>query len=188
LKTDLPVIGRYLDGNLLPSEVASFLERVGTMIKSYSPPQSSRRKDRVAHGHTGPIKSKNPRKRGKPSLFQGPISPHQYPGTLVPYQASKCSMVFGGTVPLLNGDEALKEQEAMDPWQITQSHLTMTTSSSSLDSSSPESMKRSREGGDEIQIPRDTDCLRRSGRLCVQLKMFKHRDGAGAEAANPVFL
>jgi len=188
LKTDLPVIGRYLEGNLLPSEVASFLERVGTMIKSYSPPQSSRRKDRVAHGHTGPIKSKNPRKRGKPSLFQGPISPHQYPGTLVPYQASKCSMVFGGTVPLLNGDEALKEQEAMDPWQITQSHLTMTTSSSSLDSSSPESMKRSREGGDEIQIPRDTDCLRRSGRLCVQLKMFKHRDGAGAEAANPVFL
>ncbi|CAD6223711.1 unnamed protein product [Miscanthus lutarioriparius] len=188
LKNDLPVIGRYLEGNLLPSEVSSFLERVGTMIKSYSPPQSSRRKDRVAHGHIGPVKSKNPRKRGKPSLFQDPLSPHRYPGTPVPYQASKCGMVFGGTVPLLNGGEALKEQEAMDPWQISQSHLTMTTSSSSLDSSSPESMKRSREGGDEIQIPRDTDCLRRSGRLCVQLKMFKHRDGVGAEAANPIFL
>lgn len=181
MKNDLPVIGRYLEGNLLPSEVSSFLERVGTMIKSYSPPQSSRRKDRVAHGHTGPVKSKNPRKRGKPSLFQDPLSPHQYPGTPVPYQASKCGMVFGGTVPLLNGGEALKEQEAMDPWQISQSRLTMTTSSSSLDSSSPESMKRSREGGDEIQIPRDTDCLRRSGRLCVQLKMFKPGDGVGAD-------
>lgn len=164
------------------------------MIESYSPPQSSHMKNQVAHGHTGPVKSKNPRKRGKPLLFQDPLSPHSYPATPVPYQASKSGMVFGGTVPLLNavpllnGGEAPKEQEATDPWQISQSHLTLTTSSSSLDSRSPESLKRSREGGDEIQIPRDTDCLRRSGRLCVQLKMFKHRDGGGAEVANPIFL
>ncbi|WVZ66045.1 hypothetical protein U9M48_015321 [Paspalum notatum var. saurae] len=186
LKNDLPVIDRYLEGHLLPAEVASFLDRVRTMIKSYSPPQGSRRKDRAVHGQIDPVRSKNPRKRGKVSLFQDPSSPHRYPGALVPCQASKCDMVFDGTVPLLNGVEELKEQEAMDPWQI--SHLTMATSSSSLDSSSPESMKRSREGADEIQIPRDTDGLRRSGRLCVQLKMFKHRDGVGAEAGNPIFL
>lgn len=186
MKNDLPVIGRYLEGNLLPAEVASFLEKVGTMIKSYTPPQGSRRKDRAAHGHTGPVRSKNPRKRGKSLLFQDPLSHHRYPGTMVPYQASKSTMVFDGTVPLLNTCESLKEQEAIHPWQI--SRMAMATSSSSLDSSSPESMKRRREGGEEIQIQRDTDGLRRSGRLCVQLKMFKHRDGVGAEAANPIFL
>lgn len=178
LKNDLPVIGRYLEGNLLPSDVASFLERVSTMIKSYTPPQGSRRKDRASHGHADPVRSKNPRKRGRPSLFQDSF-PHRYLGTPV-------NIVFDGTIPLLNGGEALKEQVAMDPWRVSQSHLTMTTSSSSLDSSSPESMKRRREGGDEIPITRDTDCLQ-SGRLCVQLKMFKHRDGVNAEAANPIF-
>lgn len=178
LKNDLPVIGRYLEGNLLPSDVASFLERVSTMIKSYTPPQGSRRKDRVSHGPADPVRSKNPRKRGRHSLFQDSF-PHRYLGTPV-------NIVFDGTIPLLNGGEALKEQVAMDPWRVSQSHLTMTTSSSSLDSSSPESMKRRREGGDEIPITRDTDCLQ-SGRLCVQLKMFKHRDGVNAEAANPIF-
>ncbi|RLN35596.1 hypothetical protein C2845_PM03G07950 [Panicum miliaceum] len=186
LKNDLPVIDRYLEGHLLPAEVASFLEKVGTMIKNYSPPQGNRRKHQAAQGQTGPVRSKNPRKRGKPSLFQDPSNPHQYPGALVPYQASKCDMVFDGTVPLLNGGEEYKEQEAMDPWQT--SHLTMTSSSSSLGSSSPESMKRGRQDEGETQIPRDTGDLRRSGRLCVQLKMFKHRDGVGAEAANPIFL
>ncbi|XP_004957807.1 protein MAIN-LIKE 1 [Setaria italica] len=186
LKNDLPVIDRYLEGHLLPAEVASFLERVGTMIKNYSPPQGNRRKHQAAQGQTGPVRSKNPRKRGKPSLFQDPSNPHQYPGALVPYQASKCDTVFDGTVPLLNGGEEFKEHEAMEPWQI--SHLTMTPSSSSLDSSSPESMKQGQQDGDETQIPRDTDDLRRSGRLCVQLKMFKHRDGVDVEAANPIFL
>ena len=95
-------------------------------------------------------------------------------------------MVFDGTSPLLNGGDEYKEQEAMEPWQT--SHLTMTPSSSSLGSSSPESMKRVRQDEGETQIPRDSDGLRRSGRLCVQLKMFKHRDGVGAEAANPIFL
>nr|CAB3454407.1 unnamed protein product [Digitaria exilis] len=184
LKNDLPVIDRYLEGHLLPVEVASFLERVGTMIKNYSPPQG-KRKPRPAQGQTGPVKSKNPRKRRKPSQFQDPSSAHQHPGALVPYQASKCDMVFDGTVPLLNGGEVFKEQDAMDPWQM--SHLTMTPSSSSLDSSSPESRKRSRQDEDETQISRDADDLRRSGRLCMHLKMFKHRDGGGAEAANPIF-
>ncbi|CAN6225649.1 unnamed protein product [Urochloa humidicola] len=186
LKNDLPLIDRYLEGHLLPAEVASFLEKVGTMIKSYSPPQSNRRKHQAAQGQAGPARSKNPRKRGKPSLLQDPSSPHQYSGVLVPYQASKYDVVFDGTVPLLNGGKVFKEQEAMDPWQI--SRLTMTPSSSSLDSSSPESMKRGRQDGDGTQIPRDTDDLQGSGRPYVQLKVFKHRDGVHADAANPIFL
>ncbi|KAL5198058.1 hypothetical protein ABZP36_001570 [Zizania latifolia] len=191
LKNDLPVIDRYLEGQLLPVEVASFLERVGMMIKSYSPPQSSRKKDQTAQGQSSIVRSKNPRKRGKPSFFQDPSNPQnsradRFPGVLVPYQdSSKCDMVLDGTVPLLNGAEKFKEQGVMDLWQ--NSHLT-TPSSSSLDSSSPESRKRRQPDRDEIQIPRDTENHRRSGQLCVQLKMFKHRDGVGAEPTNPVFL
>ena len=190
MKNDLPVIDGYLEGQLLPVEVASFLERVSTMLKSYSLPQGSRRRDQAAQGQTGTGRSKYPRKRGRPSLFQDPSSPqnpsvNRYTGVLVPYQSSKSDIVFDGTVPLLNESEAFKEQEAMEPWQI--SHPT-TQSASSPDSISPESRRRLPQDRDETQIPRDTDGLRRSGRLCVQQKMFKHRDGVGAEEANPIFL
>ncbi|BAF21654.1 protein MAIN-LIKE 1 [Oryza sativa Japonica Group] len=190
LRNDFPVIDRYLEGQLLPVEVASFLERVGMMIKSYSPPQSSRKKDQAGQGQDSNVRSKNPRKRGKPSFFQDPSSPpnsraDRFPAVLIPYQDSKCDMVLDGTVPLLDGAEEFKEQGVMDLWQ--NSHLT-TPSCSSLDSSSPESRKRRQQDRDEIRLPRDTENLRRSGRLCVQLKMFKHRDGVGAEATNPIFL
>uniref|UniRef100_N1QWH5 Aminotransferase-like plant mobile domain-containing protein n=1 Tax=Aegilops tauschii TaxID=37682 RepID=N1QWH5_AEGTA len=184
LKNDLPVIDRYLEGQVLPEEVASFLERVSTMIKTYSPPQSNERKDEAAQSKN--VRAKNPRKRArKPSLSEDPSSPQdcgvdRYAGALVPYQAGKCDRVLDGTVPLLNRGEALKENEVMDPWQM--SHL---TAESSGDSSLPESRSRRRE---ESGTPRSNQGVRRSGRMCVQLKMFKHRDGVGAEETNPIFL
>ncbi|XP_010237918.1 protein MAIN-LIKE 1 isoform X2 [Brachypodium distachyon] len=188
LKNDLPVIDRYLEGQLLPVEVASFLERVSTMIKTYSPPQSSQRKEQAAQGQNRTVSAKNPRKRVKPLIAQDPSSPqdsllYQNPGVLVPNQATKSNRVLDGTVPLLNG-EVFKEHEAMDPWQM--SHLAA-ESSSSPDSSSQESRKR-RQCPDEARTPRSNEVLRRSGRLCVQLKMFKHKDGVGAEETNPIFL
>lgn len=171
-------------------EVASFLERVSTMIKTYSPPQSNARKDAAAQSKNVRAKNprKNPRKRAKkPLLFEDPSSPQdsgvdRYAGALVPYQASKCDRVLDGTVPLLNRGEVLKENEVMDPWQM--SHLTAELSSSG-DSSLPESRRRRRE---ESGTPRRNQGVRRSGRMCVQLKMFKHRDGVGAEETNPIFL
>lgn len=186
LKNDLPVIDRYLEGQVLPVEVASFLERVSMMIKTYSPPQSNERKDEAAQSKN--VRAKNPRKRArKPLVSEDPSSPQdcgvdRYAGALVPYQASKCDRVLDGTVPLLNRGEALKENEVMDPWQM--SHLTA-ESSSSGDSSLPESRRRRCE---ESGAPRSNQGVRRSGRMCVQLKMLKHRDGVGAEETNPIFL
>jgi hypothetical protein len=65
-----PVIDQYLEEQLLPIEVSNFLERVSTMIKTYFPPQGSGSKDEAPQGQTGTVRSKNPRKRGKPSHFQ----------------------------------------------------------------------------------------------------------------------
>ncbi|KAK3127119.1 hypothetical protein QOZ80_7AG0568550 [Eleusine coracana subsp. coracana] len=144
LKNDLPIIDRYLEEQLLPVKVSSFLERVSTMIKSYSAPQNSGRKDEAPQGPTGTVRSKNPRKRGKLLQFQDPSSPQDarlngYAGALVPHQASKCNMLFDGTVPLLSGGEGFKEQGTMGPCPISQLR---TSSSSSPESSSLESSKR----------------------------------------------
>ncbi|CAM0906010.1 unnamed protein product [Alopecurus aequalis] len=183
LKNELPVIDGYLEGQVLPPEVASFLEKVSMMIKIYSPSQSNPRKDEAAQNNNVTGRAKNPRKRAKkPLLFQDPSSPqdsavNRYPGVMVPYQASsRYGKVLDGAAPLLSGGEVFKEHEMMDPWQM--SHLT-TESSSSPDSSSPGSGKRRRQHPDED---------RRNRRHCVQLKMLKHRDGVGAEETNPVFL
>jgi len=161
LKNDLPVIDRYLEGRVLPPEVANFLEKVSTMIKIYSPPQSSPRKD-------GAARAKNPRKRGKkPSVIQDPPSPqdsgvNMHPGALVPYQA---------TPPI------------QDPPSPQDSGVNMHPDLSSLGS-----RKRRRQHSDEAQPWWSNDSIRRSRRHCVQLKMFKHRDGVGAEETNPIFL
>uniref|UniRef100_A0ACD5UM52 Uncharacterized protein n=1 Tax=Avena sativa TaxID=4498 RepID=A0ACD5UM52_AVESA len=191
LKNDLPVMDRYLEGRVLPPEVASFLEKVSTMIKIYSPPESSPRADEAAQCKNVAVRAKNPRKRAKkPSLIQDPPSPqdsgvNMHPGVLVPYQASRYDKVLDGTVPLPNRREVFKEQEMMEPWQM--SHLT-TESSSSPDSSSLESRKQRRQHPDEAQPWRSNDNMRRSRRHCVQLKMFKHPDGVGAKETNPIFL
>ncbi|XP_044965647.1 uncharacterized protein LOC123425945 isoform X2 [Hordeum vulgare subsp. vulgare] len=188
LKNDLPVIDRYLEGQVLPVEVASFLERVSTMIKTYSPSQSNARKDEAAQSKN--VRAKNPRKRArKPLISEDPSSPQdsgvdRYAGALVPYQASKCDRVVDGTVPLLNRGEVLKENEVMDPWQM--SHLTA-ESSSSGDSGFPES-RRWRRRREESGTPRSNAGVRRSGRMCGQLKMLKHRDGVGAEETNEILL
>ncbi|TVU02164.1 hypothetical protein EJB05_52360, partial [Eragrostis curvula] len=187
LKNDLPVIDRYLEERLLPVEVSSFLERVSTMIKSYSPPQGCGRTNEAPQFRTGTVRSKKPRKRVKASRFQDTSSPpdsraDRYAGTL-PHQTAKCDTVFDGTVPLGSGGKGCNE--AMEPWQISQ---LMTPSASSPESSSSESRKRSWQSCNEARIPRDADVLRRSGRLCVQLKMFKHRDGVGAGSADPIVL
>jgi hypothetical protein len=162
------------------------------MIKNYSSPQSSPRKHEAAQCKNVTGKAKNPRKRAKnPPLFQDPSSPrdsgvNQYLGALVPYQASsRYDKVLDGTAALPDGEEVFKEHEIMEPWQM--SHL-KTESSSSPDSSSPGSRKRMWQHPDEDGTQRSNDRLRRSRRHCVQVKMFKHRDGVGAEEANPIFL
>ncbi|KAK1680256.1 hypothetical protein QYE76_041104 [Lolium multiflorum] len=192
LKNDLPVINRYLEGQVLPPEVASFLEKVGTMIKTYSPAQSSPREDEAAQCKNVAARAKNSRKRArKPSHLEDPSSPqdsgvNQYPGALVPYVASsRFANVLDGTVPPPDGGESFKEHEIMEPWQM--SHMT-TESSSSPDSSLSGSRDRRQQHPDEAPTRRSNDSLRRSRRHCVQLKMFKHRDGVGAEETNPIFL
>ncbi|GJN32398.1 hypothetical protein PR202_gb20906 [Eleusine coracana subsp. coracana] len=144
LKNDLPIIDHYLEEQLLPVKVSNFLERVSTMIKSYSAPQNSGKKGEAPQGPTGTVRSKNPRKRGKLLQFQDPSNPQDSrlngcAGALVPHQASKCNMLFDGTVPLLSGGEGFKEQGTMGPCPISQLR---TSSSSSPESSSLESSKR----------------------------------------------
>nr|CAD1827958.1 unnamed protein product [Ananas comosus var. bracteatus] len=51
-----------------------------------------------------------------------------------------------------------------------------------------ESKKRKWRGTKSDRVKIESNRLRRSGRMCVQIKKFKHKDGQGADPSNPISL
>lgn len=51
-----------------------------------------------------------------------------------------------------------------------------------------ESKKRKWRGTKSDRVKIESNRLRRSGRMCVQIKKFKHKDGQGADPSDPISL
>ncbi|XP_020085721.1 protein MAIN-LIKE 2-like isoform X3 [Ananas comosus] len=87
--------------------------------------------------------------------------------------------------------QKIRKQEQIDSTKVLESPRCSDRKAATnvrRSSGTVESKKRKWRGTKSDRVKIESNRLRRSGRMCVQIKKFKHKDGQGADPSNPISL